>query len=278
MSWAAMSKKEQPIIVVGKPSTGKTTIALSLLDEPLIFFANEFEEGVPKDIQLLIEDVHHKANTKEIVNHLSKTKAKVVLTSVDKKSIPAAIKKLCKIKLAGSTVHSPFADIAPRSVPPLNPKVEIFDMLKIYLRNRDRDEVARILKSNRPPDVFLMNALSDHVHFNRLLFVDAKVKRRWRQPYFYEMLAYAFSGGHAGRFSMPKFAQDKERRRILRRLGFKINEWGLLMDIVNGSEKFRYYTQKRLNNQEYRLLGIGEKPITRKKVRKKSKKTLEDYI
>ena len=109
-------------------------------------------------------------------------------------------------------------------------------------------------------------------------FVDAKVKRRWRQPYFYEMLAYAFSGGHAGRFSMPKFAQDKERRRILRRLGFKINEWGLLMDIVNGSEKFRYYTQKRLNNQEYRLLGIGEKPITRKKVRKKSKKTLEDYI
>ena len=278
MSWAAMSKKEQPIIVVGKPSTGKTTIALSLLDEPLIFFANEFEEGVPKDIQLLIEDVHHKANTKEIVNHLRKTKAKVVLTSVDKKSIPAAIKKLCKIKLAGSKVHSPFADIAPRSVPALNPKVEIFDMLKIYLRNRDRDEVARILKSNRPPDVFLMNALSDHVHFNRLLFVDAKVKRRWRQPYFYEMLAYAFSGGHAGRFSMPKFAQDKERRRILRRLGFKINEWGLLMDIVNGSEKFRYYTQKRLNNQEYRLLGIGEKPITRKKVRKKSKKTLEDYI
>ena len=44
MSWAAMSKKEQPIIVVGKPSTGKTTIALSLLDEPLIFFANAFDK------------------------------------------------------------------------------------------------------------------------------------------------------------------------------------------------------------------------------------------
>ncbi len=39
MSWASMSKKEQPIIVVGKPSTGKTTMALSLLDDPLIFFA-----------------------------------------------------------------------------------------------------------------------------------------------------------------------------------------------------------------------------------------------
>ena len=70
MSWANMSKKEQPIIVVGKPSTGKTTIALSLLDDPLVFFANEFEEGVPKNLQLLIEDVHIKANTKEIVKHL----------------------------------------------------------------------------------------------------------------------------------------------------------------------------------------------------------------
>ncbi len=200
------------------------------------------------------------------------------LTSVDKKSIPAAIKKLCRIKLAGATVHLPFADIAPRSVPALNPKVDVFEMVKLFLKNRDRDEVARILKSNRPPDVFLMNALSDHVHFNRLLFVDAKVKRRWKYPYFYEMLAYAFTGGHAGMLRFPKFAQDKERRRILRRLGFKTNEWHLLMDIVKGSEEFKYYTQKRLNNQEYRLLGIGEKPITRKKVQKKSKKTLEDYI
>tara|TARA_R110002020_G_scaffold120162_4_gene273903 strand:- start:2277 stop:3113 length:837 start_codon:yes stop_codon:yes gene_type:complete len=278
MSWANMSKKEQPIIVVGKPSTGKTTIALAMLQEPLVFFANEFEEGIPSNTELLIEDVHIKANTKEIVKHLQRATAKVILTSIDKKSIPAPIKKLCKIKLAGATVHLPFASIAPRSVPALNPKVEIFDMLKMYLRNRDRDEVARILKSNRPPDVFLMNALSDHVHFNRLLFVDAKVKRRWKHPYFYEMLAYAFNGGHAGRFSMPKFAQDKERRRILRRLGFKVNEWDLLMDIVKGSEDFQNYTQKRLNNQEYRLLGIGEKPITRKVKQKRSKVTLEDYI
>ena len=128
MSWAAMSKKEQPIIVVGKPSTGKTTIALSMLEEPLVFFADEFEEGVPRDLQLLIEDVHHKANTKEIVSHLRKATAKIVLTSKDKKSIPAAIKKLCKIKLAGATVHSPFVNIAPRSVPALNPKDEIFDI------------------------------------------------------------------------------------------------------------------------------------------------------
>ena len=96
MSWAAMSKKEQPIIVVGKPSTGKTTIALSMLDEPLVFFADEFEEGVPRDLQLLIEDVHHKANTKEIVSHLRKATAKIVLTSKDKNQYQQQLKNYVK--------------------------------------------------------------------------------------------------------------------------------------------------------------------------------------
>ena len=276
MSWASITEKTRPTLIVGKTSTGKTTIALSMLDNPVVYFADEFDGGVPSNTELLIEDVHHKPNTKEIVEHLRRATGKVVLTSINKKSVPKQIINMCKLNLAGSTTHLPFADIAPRSVPTQNTDMEIFDLLKIFLRNRDRDEVAKILKRNKPTDVFMLNALSDHVHFNRLLFVDARVKRRWPQAYFYEMLAYAYQGGNAGRFGVPKFAQNKDRRRVLRRLGFRPTEWNLLMDVIK-STKFQKYTQTKLNNKEYRLLGLGEKPIKRKKKEKKSIVTLGDY-
>tara|TARA_Y100000296_G_C5145146_1_gene243266 strand:+ start:423 stop:1244 length:822 start_codon:yes stop_codon:yes gene_type:complete len=255
--------KKQPILIVGKTLTGKTYQAKEMLNDPIIFYANEFSiESLPNDSDVIIEDVHYKPNTDEIVFFIRNFKGNLVLTSIDKKSVPKLILNSCKVKLAGSKVYS-VIDIAPRSQEPFNPEKDIFSLVADYLKNPNREEVKRNLLLNKPPDVFLLNALSESMHPSRLIYIDSKVKRRWPQKYFYEMLAYIHTGNTYGRVTMPKFAQDKEINYICRRLGLKVNDRHILKDILK-DENVLNMAKKKLSNKHYRLLGLGEKPRKRR--------------
>jgi len=234
-----------------------------MLDEPMIFYANEFTvESLPNDVNVIIEDVHYKPKIDEIVFFIRNFKGNLILTSVDKKSVPKLILNSCKIKLAGTKIYSKI-DIAPRSQEPFNPEKDVFSLVADFLKNPNREEVKKNLLLNKPPDVFLMNALSESMHPSRLIYIDSKVKRRWPQKYFYEMLAYVHSGKTYGRISMPKFAQDKEMDYICRRLGLKRTDRHLLNDILK-DEDVLAMAKKKLSNKHYRLLGLGEKPRKRK--------------
>ena len=46
------------------------------------------------------------------------------------------------------------------------------------------------------------------------------------------MLGYAHHGGTVSKLSIPKFAENKEIRRICRRVGLKPNEEHYLKDLV----------------------------------------------
>lgn len=277
MSFIEMGNVERPVIIVGKPRTGKTTKALEMLDDPAKFYANEFEcYAAPMDRDILIEEIDFKANEDEILTLLRmRNESKVVMTSLDKKSIPKKIAAMCRISLAGSATHG--FDIAPRSIPPVNNHPDMFSMVKIYLENSDRDRVSEMLKKARPADVQMMTWLNENLNPNKLVFVDARVKRRWKTDSFYEMLAYCHNGKQYGRVQFPKRGKYSQIPKICRRLGLKSNEDYLLKDLLN-DESFRKKAKIKLNNVEYRMLGIGEKPKQRRIKRKNKTVTLDKWL
>jgi len=257
------TNKKQPILLVGKTLTGKSHKAKEMLNDPMVFYANEFTvESLHKDIDVIIEDVHYKPNKEEILFFIRNFKGNLILTSIDKKSVPKPILNSCKIKLAGSATYDT-TELAPRSEKPFNPEQDIFALIGDYLKNPNRNEVRKNLMYNKPPDVFMMNALGESLHPNKLVFIDSRVKRRWPQKYFYGMLAYVHPGKTYGRITMPKFAQNKEMRTICRKLGLKYSSESLLKDLLK-DDNFLATVKTRLNNKEYRLLGLGEKPRKRR--------------
>lgn len=271
----SMGNKDRPILIVGKPRTGKTTMAMEMLDDPLVFYANEFEaDSLPREKDILIEEVNYKPNVEDIQTILRRHKGNIILTSLDKKSVNKSILNMCKIKLAGSKVHG--IEIAPRAVPAENNNPDTFTAVRIYLQNPDRKKVSQILKQVRPADTQIMTWLAENINPNKLLFVDAKVKRKWKMDYFYEMLAYAHDGRFYGRVEFPKRKEYSKMPRICRRLGLK--EVHLLQDLLY-DEDFVAHCKNRLNNTEYRMLGLGEKPRkTRPKKQKDKTMTLEDFM
>ena len=67
-----------------------------MLDEPMVFYANEFTvESLPNDVNVIIEDVHYKPKIDEIVFFIRNFKGNLILTSVDKKSVPKLILNSC---------------------------------------------------------------------------------------------------------------------------------------------------------------------------------------
>ncbi len=66
-------KTTQPILLVGKPMTGKTTGAISKLGDPIIMYANDIPNDIyslPPNKGLLIEEVHYKADVTAILELL----------------------------------------------------------------------------------------------------------------------------------------------------------------------------------------------------------------
>ena len=73
---------ERPLIVVGKPGTGKTTKALNLLPpNPIIKYADEYDIddnfSIPIESGILIEEVHYKPKVDLIVKTLLEYKGKI---------------------------------------------------------------------------------------------------------------------------------------------------------------------------------------------------------
>ena len=147
-------KKNKPIIIIGKSGTGKTTKALEILDSPMFYYANEYDivdnYSIPKDKGVLIEEVNYKPNTDLILNTLREYSGQVVLTSLNQKDVPKTILNFCKMKRAGTKKWSQekIKEVAPNSYEAKEFELSIFEILKDYLRNPNRDEVVLKLKLN----------------------------------------------------------------------------------------------------------------------------------
>jgi hypothetical protein len=272
--------KDRTIVITGKYGTGKSTMARAMFEDPIIFYANEIEisdvRSIPKN-GIIIEDIHFKPKKDEILNVLRNYRGEVVMTSLNQKSIPSEIKNMVKFKRAGANeyLRNEINDIAPRCEEPFSYDMDMFSMVFEYLKNSDRDTIAKILKMNKPSDTQIMTWLAENIHPNRLIFADGVVKRRWSQNYFYEILAYAYSGKNYSRPSFPKRKAYSKIPSLCRRLGLKSGEEKTLRQLCQ-DESFKQWAKTKLNNGECRLLGLGEKKIRKSKPKVKIMK-LSDY-
>ena len=269
------------ILLTGKTGTGKSTKALTFVNNPVILYANDIDFDVgsfPAENGIVIEDVHYKPDKSAILHIMRNYRGQVVLTSINQKSVPKEIKDMCKIKRAGSTnfLEQSIKEIAPNSESPFSFERDTYSIVNGFLKEKDRDLVAKILLYNKPSDTQILSWLCENMHPNRLIFVDGQVKRRWSQRYFYEMLAYCHLGGFVGQLSMPRRRQYSQLPKLSRRLGVRNPT---LLPLLLKDEAFREQAKKKLNNAECRLLKIGEK-----KRRKKTtpvvinQSSLEDFM
>lgn len=274
--------KNRPILITGKNGTGKTTKALGLLDDPIILygdsvFLNDLH-SLPVTKGILIEDIHYKPDKDGILFILRHYQGKIVLTSINEKSVPNEIKSMCQIKRAGSKKHlrESIEKLAPRSEEPFSYEMDTYSLTMQFLKEADRDLMADLLKFNKPSDTQILSWLVENLHPNRLIFVDGVVKRRWSQDYFYEMLAYSHTGNFFGRLSMPKRGTYSKIPALARRLGLK--EERLLKQLLK-DEDFKQFAKTKLNNSECRMLNLGEKKRRKKTEPVKAKQmSLGEYM
>lgn len=272
--------KNRAILITGKAGTGKSTKAKTFVNDPAIIYANEMDFDVfsqPIDNGIIIEDVHYKPNTQAILTVLRNYKGQVVLTSINEKSVPKEIKNMCQIKRAGSVNHlrNEIATMAIHSEEPSSYDRDTFALVHEYLKETNRDTIAKLLLFNKPSDTQIISWLSDNIHPNKLIFVDGVVKRRWSQRYFYEMLAYAHGGNSFGRLSMPMRRKYSEVPKLSKRLGVRNPK--ILKQLCMDEELVEHF-KKKLNNAECRVLKLGEKKKKRKRKIEIKNKNLEEFM
>lgn len=275
-------KKERTVVITGKHGTGKTTKALEIVPNALVYYANEMNikdpSSLPRDCGIIIEDLHYKPKKEVILDVLRKYRGQIVMTSLNQKSIPKEIKNMIKFKRAGSVSHlrDNIRELAPRSETPYPFERDMFSLVQEYLQDSDRDKILALLKYNKPSDTQIINWLAVNQHPNKLVFIDGVVKRRWNTDYFYEMLAYNHNGKAFGRPRMPHRKTYSKIPSLCRRLGIKTGGERLLKQLIEDDD-FREYAKKKLNNGECRLLGLGEKRKVKPKVKKIKQLKLGDF-
>ena len=256
----------QPILVIGKPGTGKTKKACDILPaNPIHRYADEYDIednfSIPLDRGILIEEVDYKPRVSLICNTLLQYRGPVVLTSMNKKDVPKKILDMCKVRIAGrvNLAYEKIREVAPNcDTEPEEYHKNAFELLHVYLKNSNRDKVVEMFKFNRPSDVQILTWLATNIHPNKIAYVDARVKRKWSTDYFYELLVYAHNGRINRAVDIPGRRKYDKRPSICRKLGLRPNEWYLLESLKKDPEMANWLRNK-LGNEDRRYVGLKDK-------------------
>jgi hypothetical protein len=276
MGFMNLSSKDRPTILVGKTGTGKTTKAKEMCPDANIYYANELPyldiNSLSNNKGLIIEEIHIKPDKEQILSLITQYDGKLVMTSMNKKDVPKEIINMCNVKLIGKKnyMRENIKSFAPRSIEPYVLHDEMFGIVQDYLRETNRDKIAYKLKVNKPADTQIMSWLVENIHPNKLIYIDAKVRRKLSSNYFYEMLAYSHTGSNFNKVRFPKRGTYSPIPKLCRRLKLKSHEGFVLKELIK-NEDFANYAKTRLDNSECRILGLGEK-----KRKKKTDKVIAD--
>ena len=269
MSGLMNVNKNRTIIIVGKEREEKLKKAHAFVsDSPIIQYANEYNiednYSIPIDIGIIIEEVDYKPNIDLIKKTILQYKGQVVLLSSNQKSVPKSLFNMCSLKRAlKNNTEDYIKNIAPHSDDRINYELDIFPMMRNYLINSNREEVATLLKLNKTPDIQLISWIAPNLHPNRIAFVDFVVKRKWSSNYFYELLAFSHDGKIHRKMKTPKRGSYLKTPRIMRKLGLKERDMYLFNNLKQNVELKNSFKNK-LSHEECRLLHLGEKKRRRK--------------
>ena len=269
MSLINMKNQNRTVIIVGKDGTDKLEKARKLVSEdPIIMYANEYDiednHSIPADRGIIIRECNYKPNVEAIRKTILEYKGQVVLTSINQKDVPKKLFGMCKLNRATKkSLFDEIKEIAPRSDEPYNYDVDIFTMVGDYLRNPDREVIMNQLKVSEPADIQFISWLAPNLHPNKLMFLDAKVKRRWSKPYFYEMLAYAHDGRMHRKMTPPQRKAYSSIPKILRKLKMRPFQKYLLKDLLK-NDGFKEYCRNTLSTTDLRLLKLSKERKTKR--------------
>lgn len=269
MSLLNMKNQNRTIIIVGKDGTDKMEKARKLVsDNPIVVYANDYDikdnYSIPIDRGIIIRECNYKPNVDTIRRTILEYKGQVVLTSINQKDVPKKIYNMCKLnRVNKKNLFEEMREIAPRSEEPHNYDVDIFTMVGDYLRNSDREVIMNQLKVSEPADIQFISWLAPNIHPNKLMFLDAKVKRRWDKSYFYEMLAYAHDGRMHRKMIPPQRKAYSIIPKILRKLKMRPFQRYLFKDLLKNDD-FKEHCRKTLSTSELRLLGLSKPRKTKR--------------
>ncbi len=269
MSLINMKNQNRTVIIVGKDGTDKLEKARKLVSEdPIIMYANEYDiednHSIPAERGIIIRECNYKPNVEAIRKTILEYKGQVVLTSINQKDVPKKLFGMCKLNRATKkSLFDEIKEIAPRSDEPYNYDVDIFTMVGDYLRNPDREVIMNQLKVSEPADIQFISWLAPNLHPNKLMFLDAKVKRRWSKSYFYEMLAYAHDGRMHRKMTPPQRKAYSSIPKILRKLKMRPFQKYLLKDLLK-NDGFKEYCRNTLSTTDLRLLKLSKERKTKR--------------
>ena len=269
MSLINMKNQNRTVIIVGKDGTDKLEKARKLVSEdPIIMYANEYDiednHSIPAERGIIIRECNYKPNVEAIRKTILEYKGQVVLTSINQKDVPKKLFGMCKLNRATKkSLFDEIKEIAPRSDEPYNYDVDIFTMVGDYLRNPDREVIMNQLKVSEPADIQFISWLAPNLHPNKLMFLDAKVKRRLSKSYFYEMLAYAHDGRMHRKMTPPQRKAYSSIPKILRKLKMRPFQKYLLKALLK-NDVFKEYCRNTLSTTDLRLLKLSKERKTKR--------------
>ena len=272
--------KEKTPILVGGYGSGKTTKAVELMGHRpyLIFQANDIKiEDVysyPRNHGVIIEDVNYKPDKDKILD-LILINNNVILTSINEKDVPKTIMNMCTRKRLGRKDYRQLKikELAPNASNPIDYDKSIYDLNIEILKNKQRVNVLRMLKHNKPSDMQILSWVSPNVDVNHIVFVDS-IMRKWSIDYFYELLTYSLSGYHGGR---PKFAKRYSYSpvpKIMSKLKLKTKDSYLVKSLLQNDD-YKIWATKQLNSDECKILNL-KKP-KKKRITVSKQKGLGDF-
>ncbi len=273
----------KPIIIVGQDVTEKINKALTFVsNNPIIKYANEYDItdnfSIPIDVGIIIREANYKPNTELVRKTILEYRGQVVLLSDNQKDVPKSIYNLCKLKRATKKVYSDYLkEIAPRASPSKKYDIDIYPMVGEYLKNADREEIAYMLKNNKPSDTQFLSWLTPNMHPNKLAYIDFAVKRKLSNDYFYEMLSYVHDGRMYRKLVMPTRNSYSVVPKICRKLKLKKSDAHLLKSLLQDGE-FLEYAKTKLDNTECKVLGIGNKKRKKRYAPIKPKQSLGAWL
>lgn len=277
-----IKNKERPIILVGNYGSGKTTKAIEMMgNRPYkIVYGNDIDiediYSYPKNHGLIIEEVHFKPDKNKILDIMNVKSEHLVLTSVNEKDVPKSILSRCKKNRLGRADkrQTKLKENSPGSNTITSIDKSIYDLTIDYLNNPNRDEVIKLLKHNKPPDIQILSWVEHNVNIKHISFVDS-IMRRWSTNYFYELLALSNSGLSRAR---PKFGKKRTFSpvpKICKKLKLKTGDAYIVKSLLL-DDKYKEWATKQLDSDECKILNLKKKK--RKISDRKTNKKLEDFI
>jgi hypothetical protein len=230
----------------------------------------------PKHHGLIIEDVHYKPDKDKILT-IMLVNSNVILTSLNEKDVPKSIMNMCKRKRLGriDVRQNKIKELAPNCNMPVDLNRSVYDINIELLKNKNREEVLKILKHNKPPDIQIISWVLPNVDVRNISFAD-HIMRRWSKDYFYEILSLSGKGQHRGK---PQFATRRSYSpvpKICSKLGLKTKDSYLVKTLLQ-NEEYKTWATKKLDSDECKILNI-KKERKRKQVSvRKASRRLDEF-